>query len=417
MRIFCFQPLNIILSFCLIYFFNIESTPIIPAKLEAANMFLLKQLSPFALITPASLNEEAILEQIESIETTTPQQLLILQELLLLDPVTQQISLNQLAALPYTHLFQMAELNTRKFLRRLYDPLRKIVVADPKDRCGCINTSRIGTWVDAGYDQANINTSDCFEDYRWKGYDFSLGIQTSMNPCWTLGFAGSYEHDNISYQLGAKGSNETYLAGMYSLLRPADYYFLGDLVVGYGRYTIRRSIDIDTNHFKPKGKPQLYQGLAYFEAGHDMPVYGCINTYLFQPFLGLETGYFHYRNIHEKTMDPLFNINIAGRSHVTFSGRLGIHFSTELFSCLSVAADAAWQHRCTSYDNHIREHFVEFGDSFSITGIHLSRDSFDGAFNLSLQLENNLRLYVEIAGQIWNNASTYNTFAGLQIGW
>ncbi|MBA3815399.1 MAG: autotransporter outer membrane beta-barrel domain-containing protein [Parachlamydiaceae bacterium] len=408
MRIFNFPSLNIILGLSLIYF---------SSSIECASFNFAKQLSPFALITPASLNEEAILGQIENIKTTTPQQLLILQELLLLDPFTQQISLNQIAALPYTHLFQMAELNTRKFLRRLYDPLRKIAVVDPKDRCGYINTPRIGAWGDIGYNQANINTNDCFEKFHWKGYDFSLGIQTSMNPCWTLGFAGSYEHDKVNYQLGAKGNNETYLAGMYSLLRPADYYFLGDLVVGYGRYTIKRSIDIDKNHLKHEGHPQLYQGIAYFEAGHDMPIYGCINTYLFQPFLGLETGYFRYHNVHETTKDSLFNVNIAGRSHVSFSGRLGIHFSTELFSKISITADAAWQHRCTSYDNHIREHFVDFGDSFSITGIHLSRDSFDGAFNLSLHLEKNLRLYVEIAGQVWNKASTYNTFAGLQIGW
>lgn len=395
------QPLNILVCFSLICF---------STHVESA-------IDAFGLITPADFNEEVILEQLESISNPTAQQLLVINELLELDPEEQQIAINQIAALPYTNIFQLAELNTRKFLRRLYDPLRKIAVVDTKDRCDCISKYRIGSWVDFGYDQAHINTKDCFETYNLKGYDVTLGIQTSMTPCWTLGFAGSYEHDNINFQLDAKGTSQTYLAGMYSLFRPDEYYLLADLVAGYGHYTIKRPINVGTDHFHHNSKPQLYQGMAYFEAGRDLPVYGCINTYLFQPFLGLETGYFRYHHIKENSNDPLFNISIDGRSHVTFSGRLGLHFSTQLFSRVSVAADAAWQHRCTSLDNHIRERFVEFGDTFSITGLHLARDSVDGAINISLALENNLRIYVEAAGQLWNNASTLNTFVGLQLGW
>lgn len=426
MRIFFFQLqlLNIILGFSLICFSsNIESAPINSKRPEHhTNEALLKRLDAFALISPASFNEEAILDQLETIQNLDSEHLLILEKLLELDPEAQQIILNQLAALPYTNIFQIAELNTRKFLRRLYDPLRKINIIDPEDRCGSVSKYRIGTWLDIGYDRAHINTSDCFEDYSLKGYDITLGVQTSITPSWTLGFAGSYEHDRINYQLGANGTNQTFLAGIYSLLRPDAYYLLGDLIVGYGHYRIRRLIDIDTDDFSAdsfsrKGKPQLYQGMAYFEAGRDLPFYGCINTYLFQPFLGLEIGYFRYHNIRERAVDPLFDINIAGRSHVTFSGRLGFHFSTELFSCISVYADAAWQHRCTSLDNHIRERFVTFGDSFSITGLHLARDSLDGTVNLSLALEDNLRFYIEAAGQFWNNASTFNTFAGIQLGW
>lgn len=385
--------------------------------------FLAKQLIDFELISPASLNEEAILDELASITVPTQEDFVILEELLLLDPEAQQIALNQLAALPYTNVFQIAELNTRKFLRRLYDPLRKIAVVDPQDMCGCVNEYRIGGWFDAGYDRSHINTSDCFEDYTFKGYDFSIGAQMSMTPCWTLGVAASYEHDKLNYQLNADGNAQTYLVGMYSLLRPADYYLLGDLIAGYGQHTIKRQINIGNDgfvrekEFKRNGHPKIYQGMAYLEGGKDLPLYGCLNTYIFQPFLGLEVGYFRYQSIKERADNPLFDTNIASRSHVTFSGRLGLHFSTTLFSCLSVYADAAWQHRCTSLDNHIRQRFVQFGNQFSITGLHLDRDSFDGAINLSLSIENNLRLYIEAAGLFWNNAATYNTFAGIQLGW
>lgn len=406
MRTFFFQRLNTILFFLLICLSsNIESAPI--------DLIL----DEFAEISPNSLNEEAVLDQFQDISRPTKKQLHILEELLMLCPEEQQDAFNQIAALPYTSLFQIAELNTRKFLRRLYVPLRKIIAVEPEDRCGCINKYRMGSWLDAGYDRTHINTNDCFEDYTWNGYDVSLGVQSSMNPCWTLGFAGSYERDEINFQLGAKGTAQTFLVGAYSLLRPDNYYFLGDFIAGYGRYSIRRPIDIDTHHFHHKGNPQLYQSMAYIEAGYDFPFQGCFNTYLFQPFLGLEIGYFRYHSLHEKTKDPLFNIGIAGRSHVTFSGRLGIHFTTELFSCIKVAIDAAWQHRCTSLDNHIREHFLEFGCPISIKGLHISHDSFDGAINLAINLEENLRLYIEAAGQIWDRASTYNTFIGFQFGW
>lgn len=372
----------------------------------------------FALISPSTHNEEAIIDQILTIEYPTTKQFFILDEFFTLDPIDQQIAINQLAALPYTNLFQMAEINTRKFLRRLYTPLRKVITINPEDRCGCISKYRIGAWGNIGYDKTNINTGDCFEGYHWNGCDATFGVQTSMTPTWTLGFAASYEHDKINYRLGAQGTNQTVLAGMYSLLRPADYYLLGDIVAGYGRYSVRRPVDIDAYcfHFQHKGKPQLYQGMAYLEGGKDLPIQGCRRTYLFQPFLGLELGYFRYHKLREKTDDPLFNIHIASKSHVTFSGRLGVHFTTQL-SCFAVAVDAAWQHRCTSLHNNIKARFIEFGDPFSITGLNLSRDSFDGAVNLTLALEDNLNLYAEAAGQLWNHASTYNLFAGIQLGW
>lgn len=365
-------------------------------------------------IDPITSNQFAILDQLESIADPTLEEFVFLNELLFLSPDEQLFALDILSASQYTTFAIDAEIINRKFIRRLYDPLRKMLEKPP---CACTCTrSLFDTWVDIGYDKARVHTTNCIEGFEWDGYDVTIGGEMRKSPCFTLGAAVSYERDKIDFDLCGKGTIESFLGGIYGLYRPECYYILGDFVVGYNKGHVTRDINIGTFHSRARGTPKFLQGTLYLEAGADMYSCECWNKYLFQPFIGIESGYGHFNRIQDTGTNPLFNVTVASRRYWNTTGRVGLHFFTTICT-LSVAADLAWQHRLTSQKNRGKEHFQEFGEEFSIHGGCLSRDSIDAAFNLAALVASDFRIYIEGAGQWWNNAYMYNIFGGFQIGW
>lgn len=378
------------------------------------NHVFLKWINSLALI-PNTPNQEAVTDQLQTIINPTRQELRVLTKLLMLSPDEQALALDQLSAVQYTFLTDTAEIVNRKFIRRLYDPLRKIITTQPCcDKCF---RSLVDVWFDVGADKTNIKRGNCIEGFSGNGTDVTLGLQFRKDPTWTSGMAVAYEHDKNEFKLGGKATSDNYLGGIYTLWRPADYYLLGDFVASYGQYHVHRPIDIGRFHFRSKGLPRIYQGTLYVEGGKDFYLHCSCHTYLFQPFLGFETTYGRFSRIQEHSSDPLFNVDIKDRIRSATYGRLGIHFSAELFSRLTVAADFAWQYRLTSHGNHITEHFQQFGNEFTIHGAELPRDSVDWAVNLATTVASDFRIYAEASGQVWNNGYTNNLFAGFQIGW
>ncbi|MEI8125915.1 MAG: hypothetical protein WCG42_09175 [Parachlamydiaceae bacterium] len=59
--------------------------------------------------------------------------------------------------------------------------------------------------------------------------------------------------------------------------------------------------------------------------------------------------------------------------------------------------------------------FVEFGSNFNINGVPLNGNSADGAITISTQLLEQLRVYLEASGEIWNKAATYNGLGGFEF--
>lgn len=370
-------------------------------------------VNALALI-PKTSNQRMVTDQLQTLNAPGMRDLSVLTALVQLPEHQQQRALDQMTAQPYANLLLTAELADHKFIRRLYNPLRALVTAHPCceadscNPCGCV----FDTWIDGGWNHSNFKGNRNARGFSLAGYEISLGVQTTIENCWTIGLAGSYENEKLKYKVGGTGRVNTYLGGIYTLFRPADFYVLSDLVLGCTKNNIKRHIDVGTYHFKTRGKPDVFQGSLYVEAGQDY----ALDCFLFQPFLGIEAGYFRHDQIHEHGSDSLFKVDVKNRSYGTASSRLGVHLLTEM-SCLKLYVDAAWQYRLTSLRNRSREHFHSFGDAFTITGIPLSRSSFDGAVNLSAMIIDGWELYAEAEGQWWNNASTYTILGGLQISW
>lgn len=377
------------------------------------NDVFLTWVNTFSLIGTTT-NQNAVTRQLQALIDPTVEQFAVLSSLALLPERRQQHALQQLTAQPYANLLLSAELTDHKFIRRLYNPLRPLITSHPCCMAECCeqHSCIFDTWIDGGWTHSHMKGNRNAQGFDVKGYEVSLGTQATIDNCWTIGLAGSYERDHLRYHLGGKGRTNTYLGALYTLYRPADFYFLADAVLGCTQNRIKRHIDIDTFHFKARSRPNVFQGTGYLEAGRDF----ALDCFLFQPFLGVEGGYYRHDHINEHRSNTIFAINARERTYGTASSRLGVHLLTEL-SCLKFYVDAAWQYRLTSPHNDSRQRFRDFGDSFTIRGIPLARNSLDAAINLSATIFNGWEIYVEAQGQFWKNASSYSALAGMMIGW
>lgn len=375
------------------------------------NNIFLTWTNTFSLIGTTS-NQRAVTDQLQTLVNPSVEEFSVLAALALLPENEQQRALQQLTAQPYANLLLSAELANHKFIQRIYNPLRLLVTSHPCCVSECYDYCNFDTWFDAGWTHSHLKGNRNSRGFDVKGYEISLGSHVTVDNCWTIGLAGSYEKDHLRYQVGGKGRNNTYLGAVYTLFRPADFYFLGDVVFGYTQNKVKRHIDIGDFHFKARSRPNVYQGTAYLEAGRDF----ALDCFLFQPFIGVEGSYLRHDHINEHRSNTLFAVNVRNRTYGTASSRLGLHLLTEL-SCFKFYVDAAWQYRLTSRHNDSRQQFRDFGDAFTIKGIPLDRSSLDAAINLSATVVDGWEIYTEAQGQFWRTASSYSILAGMNIGW
>lgn len=391
-----------------------SSNPLISVSvMNDPNDVFLTWTNTFSLIGRTS-NQRDITAQLQTLVDPTPDEFAVLSALALLPERRQQHALQQLSAQPYANMLLIAEIADHKFIQRLYNPLRPLITSHPCCVADCCDLHRCNfdTWFDGGWTHSHMKGNRNAQGYDIKGYEVSLGTHVTVDNCWTIGLAGSYERDHLRYHLGGKGKSNTYLGAIYTLYRPADFYFLGDVVLGCTQNRIKRHIDIGTFHFKARARPNVFQGTGYLEVGRDF----ALDCFLFQPFLGVEGGYYRHDHINEHRSSTIFAVNVKDKTYGTASSRLGVHLLTEL-SCLKFYVDAAWQYRLTSPHNSSRQHFRDFGDSFTIIGIPVARNSLDAAITLAATVVEGWEIYAEAQGQFWKNASSYSVLGGMVIGW
>lgn len=345
--------------------------------------------------------------------------------LALSDPDAQFV-LDQLSAQQYTNILLNAELTSQQFIRRLYDPIRSIVSSNCRfvPNCGCCScfcnccnygfpNSCAQTWIEAGAERSRFKRRDHIHGFNSKGYEITFGQQYQLDNIWTVGAAGSYQHDQIHYKLGGKGKAETFFGGLYGLYRPEQFYILSDLAFGYGRQKVKRHIDIGATRHVAKSKPNVFSSTLYVEAGLN---FDCPCHLMVQPFVGIDLSYFRRSRIHEHG-SSLFNMIVSRKSYRTAHSRLGVHLTTQGIRCFVVSVDFAWQYRIAGQGHSIHERFADFGNAFTISGARLRRSSFDGAINLTIPIRKHCELFVELSGQKWQRATTYSALAGVKIAW
>lgn len=369
-----------------------------------------------------TFNQSQVAIQLDKAKLNDPEVNALTLQLLQLPADEAQRALSQMSAQQYAQISVTAEAVNQHFIRRLYDPLRRTISSDP---C-CYNNYSCeqiyDTWMDVSYDHSVYKGNSDARGFNIKGYEISLGVQTSFYRNWTAGLAGFYEMDRLDFNLGGSGKNNTGLGALYALYRPQSYYVLADLVLGYSNQKVRRPIDVGTTHYSRKGNPNVFQSALYSEAGVDLDSFyllgfqPCSHLYSIQPFLGLEIDYVHVDKFHESHSEFLA-VDVDSKSQTAASSRLGVHFTTRQSCYYSISLDIAWQCRLSSLKNQFRESFTTFGDEFNIKGIPLHRNSGDGTIYVSTDLARGWSVYAEVGGQVWQNASSYNLLLGVQGSW
>ena len=384
------------------------TSPLITASLsyDPNDVFLTFQ-NTLSLI-PGTRNQRRIAMELQGIASPSAEEDLVLSELAILPLTDAQKALDQISAQQYGALIPFAELNNRKFIRRLYDPLRCLIT-----RYCCCNDccTPVTTWAESGYERTSVQGTRNARGLRATGYQISAGAFSSPWSDWTIGVGGSYASDHLRYHVGGRGHNQSGLGALYALWRPENYYILGDLVAGYSNQRVRRPIHVGSIHFKKRSRPEVIQSTLYLEMGKDC----CLSGLLLQPFAGVECGYFHRMRIHEKS--DFLSVHVVKKTEVTAHSRLGVHLTATGFSCLTLNVDVAWQYRFTSFKRRLRERFTTFGTPFSIDGLSYQRHSIDGAINLSYALGDAWEIYAVASAQGWQRASLYNLYGGVNFSW
>lgn len=365
-----------------------------------------------ALLNAAeSCNQFGVAKNLDGIINPSDAQSLLISSIAILPLEEVQKALESLSGFQYTNDVWMTEISIRRFLRRLYDPLRTLVTD-----CDCCSLcddpcSKWTTWIETGGGFANLHGKNA-HDLHANTYQVTGGIQRTFSHVFTLGLAGSYEHHHVKYKNGKENGNTEFLA-IYGLYRPRVFYGLFDLAYGNTHNKLSRTIDVDNLNYTAKGRPNLHSCAFYGEMGFDL-MNDCV---LIQPFLGIQLGKNSRKHFKE---DEANGIDLVFNKHdwTSTSSRLGLHLSKcHLSDFVDISLDVAWNQLWSSKNNSMTGRFREFGDTFRICGNHLDNYSFDYALTLATCPTECFKGYLEIGGEWWRHANACNVLGGIEFTW
>jgi autotransporter-associated beta strand repeat/autotransporter-associated beta strand repeat/autotransporter-associated beta strand repeat/autotransporter-associated beta strand repeat/autotransporter-associated beta strand repeat len=360
-------------------------------------------------------NQKQVAKQLATINSSSPPELQeILSQLISTTAADAGKSLSQMSAEQYTNVIMTAELANHQFIKRLFDPLRSIITTNPcKKSPTCNYIQPFDVWASISGGRTFIHGNDNARGFRLADYEISCGAQTTLQKCWTVGVAVSYERDILSYKVGGNGTCNTVLGAAYGLYRGKRFYALTDLTIGYSQDKVKRTIDVGDLHYKPRGNPKVYQQTIYTEVGTDF----AFNNTLIQPFLGLEWGHYSFNKINESGGSPL-NVIVFSKARSNVYSRLGLHITSPPIRCgFSMGLDVAWNYRITSLGNNINVQFQDFGTAFNIQGLPLNRNSYEGILRFNQQILGNWEAFFEASCQGWDNSTAYSFVGGIKTSW
>lgn len=336
----------------------------------------------------------------------------------------------------YASAFIAAEINSREFLRRLYDPLRPIVTTNSCpiapffdtyfDTCCddfCIDafSLTLTPWLEAGGGAAVINANKCHgNQVRFSRWQVTGGGQASGDDL-TIGIAGSYDRDKIKYKSHGSGREKTGYVALYGVYRPCGWYVLADLGFGYTKNSVRRNFEFNSSPLTAQGSYKIKQVLGYIEGGFDI----CFRNSLLQPFLGFERNYFDRNGFRETGASP-FNLSVDSRTFNATYSRLGLHITTDVdwfSSCycnkqLSLSFDVAWTYRLSkSQKRGLTGSFESSQDTIAVQTVKNNRNGIDSALTLTTDLCYGWKAYAEAIGLYWGKTLSYSFLGGLSYSW
>lgn len=363
---------------------------------DPANVYL--TIEPDLIRAADSCNQAGVATVLDSIISPNTPQYLLINAIANLSLDDAQKALGSLSGYQYTHDIWMTEISVRRFLRNLYNPLRS---------AGC--NGLCTAWIETGDSFTHLQGKDAKKAHA-DSYQVTGGVQKEFTSNITFGLAGSYEYDRLSFQHGKSRRNTKYAAA-YGLFSGYSYYGLFDLVYGHTSSKFKRGIQINEIRGTSHSKPKIDIFTFYGEAGIDYFTY----CFLIQPFVGIQIGK-NWRDRLEENGLSDFALAIHQHNWTTTSARLGFHLTT-VYDGVDVSLDLAWNERLSSSTNKAKGRFKEFGDAFPICGNDLGQASVDYALTVAHCFCDNWKGYVEVAGESWSRANTFEVLGGLEYSW
>lgn len=373
------------------------------------NVFL--TIQPALANAANTRNQSNVAATLDNIAGPNAAQSLLLSTIVNLPLAGVQSGLESLSGFQYTNDVLVTEISTSRFLRRLYDPLRALAAGND-DCTSCESSCDLWTpWLEVGCGLTNLHGSTAHE-LSIDSYQVSFGTQKTFCSDLVFGLAGSYEYDRVLYRDG-KANRDTGFASIYGLYRPCAYYGLFDLVYSYSSNRFKRTIDVGDLHYKARSNPNFNTITFYGEAGFDLTCeYGII-----QPFLGFQIGKNWRSQINENNANG-WGLEINSHDWTTMRSRLGLHlFTCSFCDSIETSIDVAWNQLLSSSKNSTVGRFKEFGEPFTIYGNQLDNYSFDYALTFTRRFCEDLKVYLEIDGEKWKHANTFNVLGGIVYSW
>ncbi len=322
---------------------------------------------------------------------------------------------DQMSGQQYTHLFLAYENSASLFQRRLDMLLRPLYTQ--VSLCQTAQNSSPQPWMELNAGRLQVNTHCGAYGFTQNSFMLAAGNQISLSSVWTIGTGAAYQNDQQNFDcVGGKGQQNTVMGALYSLYRPLGGYMSSSLLVGYNVGKMHRPIHIGPRQFTCTGKPKGVLSSAYTEVGKDM----ALSSWLLQPFVGLEGGYYALHSLSEEGA-PALDLDVPFKSHGNASSRLGVHLSHgETPQDVEFGLDLAWHYRLTKPENHLNARFriyEEHEPIMCIQGVDLSRSSFGGALSAVKKFNDRYVLFLQASGHVWNRSHTYNLLGGVRVVW
>lgn len=361
-----------------------------------------------------SCNQIGVAQNLDGILNPSETQSLLLNALVNLPLEAAQEALESLSGYQYANDVWVTEIATRRFLRRLYDPLRSIV----SPRCGCCNdcdeqNCEWTGWLETGGGTSNLRSSRQTPALHMSSFEVTGGLQRSLCCDLTVGLAGSYEYDHVRYSHNGKSNRNSEFVALYGLYRPCIVYGFADFVYGHTSNHLSRAIQVGLLRYKTHSKPNSSQFTFYGEVGFDWRLEG----FLIQPFFGIQSGKNWRKQVRENGRTG-WELAVQQHRWSATSSRLGVHATTNnCCDCIDMSLDLAWNQLLSSPRNNGTARFTEFGTPFQICGTQIGRSSIDYALTLTISPCNCMKTYLEFSGETWKHASTFDITAGIEFTW
>lgn len=361
-----------------------------------------------------SCNQIGVAQNLDGIINPNTAQSLLLSAIVGLPLEGAQAALESLSGYQHTNDIWITEIATRRFLRRLYDPLRSIVSSS----CDCCDTSydpygEWSGWLETGEGFTSLKGSKHARGLHMNSFEITGGVQKSFCYDLTFGLAGSYQYDHVKYSRGGKGNRNAEYIAVYGLYRPCLFYGLVDFAYGHTSNNLSRAIQAGALRYKAHSKPNISQFTFYGEIGFDWNA-GC---FLIQPFLGIQSGRNWRKHITENYANG-WGLVINEHHWSTTSSRLGVHATASGFcNCIDISMDLAWNQLLSSHKNSNHAHFRGFGEAFLVCGNNIDQSSVDYAITFTTCPCHCMKAYLEFGGETWKHANTFDVLGGIEFTW